>query len=112
MAGRLTRWFDDRIRELRRPAQPESAVPHDAPQGDDGARLLELESLRDEARRLEGNGDLTPSVPLSLREEGEETTGGGEPACLAKVREALQRDRKPAMRAALRAVLSELGGGE
>jgi len=53
--GRLTRWFEEQIRELRRqaPERPGAGTGARNPTGDEAADLLELEALRDEARRLE-----------------------------------------------------------
>lgn len=127
--GRLTRWFEEQIREVKRghPRGGHQALGACNPTGTDAAGLMELEGLRDEARRLEGGATATATSPrpapaaglgplstreAGLREEGENDSGDREPACLAKVREALRRDSKPWMRGALREVLDELGGGE
>jgi len=54
MRGKLTRWFDDQIRELRRPPLKRQRAITDNPECKVAARVQELEDLRAEAARLEG----------------------------------------------------------
>jgi len=63
-------------------------------------------------RRADATDTAQAGAGPGLSNDNGDGNDGGEPACLAKVREALRRDSKPAMRAALRAVIDEFGGGE
>ncbi len=88
MAGRLTTWFEEQIKAAR-VRVPDGAIPglgSGQKCADSEAQLLELEGLRDEARRLEGAGDGTataqagagdpPEVGLGLS-NGNGTDGDG-----------------------------------
>jgi len=87
--GRLTQWFEEQIERYRRTAneRPDQRMPANVggwrPAGE---VIAEMESMRDEARRLEtadGNSDRLEACPTNGNDTDGDGEGGGEPACLA-----------------------------